>query len=365
VNPVAGFLLPDHIDEALEMFDAAGTPLGQLFHEAVGGGVAWEIAPGRPGPPDAGPLYDLAGPPVTLGALAAGVIATDADARAGSALAPGSESALSALLRAIDTTLWAVDPLAAMGTEHIAGLVGRPIAVVAATLRLDLQPDRTQVDPNDADAVAAWHALVTASADRAFPVQLGTLTRADDSLLAFFVDGDFRRVHLVDRAVREAAVEGGRSRGFQSAYGSVPAFPAPETLTHPYVVADDHVLVRPGQTVRLHLLMHPAGKVHLTSGILPRKSLALARDWTAPGLSVMSPSVRVGPVLLDQELVRLPKVNALGETQAWTRRDTPGSWRDDPILAATQSALLPELPHEVQEGYIRVIPGLQEGEGSP
>src|SRR5690606_9081493 len=50
VNPVAGFLLPDHIDEALEFFDTAGAPLGQLMHEPFGGGVMWEIAPGRAGP---------------------------------------------------------------------------------------------------------------------------------------------------------------------------------------------------------------------------------------------------------------------------------------------------------------------------
>ena len=60
VNPVAGFLLPDHIDESLEVFDVAGTPLGQLCHEPIGGGVVWEIAPGRAGPADAGPLYGLA-----------------------------------------------------------------------------------------------------------------------------------------------------------------------------------------------------------------------------------------------------------------------------------------------------------------
>ena len=59
VNPVAGFFLPDHIDEALEVFDAAGNPLGQLFHEPISGGVTWEIAPGRDGPPDAGPLHGL------------------------------------------------------------------------------------------------------------------------------------------------------------------------------------------------------------------------------------------------------------------------------------------------------------------
>src|SRR6185503_14967477 len=44
VNPVAGFLLPDHIDEALEVFDSAGTPLGQLMQDPFGGGVMWEIA---------------------------------------------------------------------------------------------------------------------------------------------------------------------------------------------------------------------------------------------------------------------------------------------------------------------------------
>ena len=43
-----------------------------------------------------------------------------------------AESALSALLRAIDTTLWTVDSFASLGSEHVAGLVGRPIAVVRA-----------------------------------------------------------------------------------------------------------------------------------------------------------------------------------------------------------------------------------------
>ena len=53
--------------------------------------------------------------------------------------------------------------------------------------------------------------------------------------------------------------------------------------------------------------MHPAGKVHLTSGVLPRKALQLARDWVQPGLAVIAPSVRVGPVLVDADAIRLPK----------------------------------------------------------
>ena len=59
-------------------------------------------------------------------------------------------------------------------------------------------------------------------------------------------------------------------------------------------------------------------------------------------LERLSPSVRVGPVLIDPGDVRLPLVAALGEQQTLTSRDGPLGWRDDAILAATQSAVLPD-----------------------
>jgi hypothetical protein len=346
VNPVAGFLLPDHIDEALETFDVAGTPLGQLMNAPIGGGVAWEIAPGRPGPADAGPLFDLQPGARHVGLLAAGMVAADARARDGHPADPDGESALSALLRAIDTTLWSVDAFRALGSEHIAGLVGRPIAVVRARLTLDLVPDL------GLDAAAAMAAL----ADRAVTVRLGEITRADDGLLAYVVDDDYDHVRVVDKVVASMALDSGPQRGQLGRYGTTPQVPPTRPIEHPYILAEDELAIRPGQTVTLTLLMNPGGSVHLTSGVLPRKSLALARDWVAPGLSVMAPSARIGPVLIDPAQVTLPKVSAFPKDQLFTRRDTPSSWKDDPILAATQTALLPDLPYEVQEGYIRIAP---------
>ena len=149
VNPVAGFLLPDHIDESLEVFDAAGTPLGELLHEPISGGVMWEIAPGREGPPDAPPLYALSASSRHLGLMAGAMVARDAQARGGLPAGRGDDSALTALLRAIDTTLWTVDALSHLGTEHIAGLVGRPVAVVRATLTLDIDDDSDELDLSD------------------------------------------------------------------------------------------------------------------------------------------------------------------------------------------------------------------------
>jgi hypothetical protein len=367
VSPVCGFMLPDHVDEALELFDAAGSPLGQLMHEPVGGGVTWEIAPGREGPSDAGPGHGLAPAQAPLGWFAAGVVAADAAARRGQAggaddQAP-AESALSALLRVIDTTLWSFDPYAALGAEHVAGLVGRPLAVVRARLWLEVDDDLDETDLSDPGVRAAREAAYRELAEHGLPVRVGELTRTDDGLLAFFADDEYARVRVVDKAVAELARESGRRRGYLTTFGAVDPLPAQAPLQHPYVAADDELRLHLGQVVTLTLLMHPAGAVNLTSGVLPRKSLRLARDWVSPGLARMAPSVRVGPVLVDPENVRMPKVASLGKEQTFTRRDGPYTWRDDPILAATQAALLPEAPAEAQEGWVRVTPETAGEEG--
>lgn len=368
VNPVAGFLLPDHVDEALEVFDAGGVPLGQLMHDTITGAVRWETAPGRPLPPDSGPMDALSPAARIVGRLATGVVLSDVAAREAAAASVGgasggddpaaaTSSSLSSLLRAIDTTLWSVDTFAAIGSASVAGLVGRPIAVVRATLRLDAPDDLDEVHVTEPGGAAARLAAFAALSEQAFPVRLGDITRADDGLLGFFVDDDYRRFHLVDKVVSAHAWESGRHRGYLGLLGSSVS---KDPLEHPYLAADDTVLVRPGQTVRLTLLMLPAGTVHLTSGLLPKKSLTLADDWVRRGLTSLSPSLRVGPVLVDPGEVRMPLAHHLGESQTFTRRTAPLTWRDDPIMAATQSALLPRLPHEVHEGWVRVTP--EEGQ---
>jgi hypothetical protein len=205
-QPVAGFLLPDHLDESLEVFDAAGNSVGEMFHEPIGGRVVWEIAPGRPGPPDAGPQFGLSG-----GQAAVGLVRHRACRRRRERPqqpTPSAESALSAALRAIDTTLWTVDTFAGLGSEHIAGLVGRPIAVVRAQLWLELQPEDL-VDLSDPPMRRSGGRPRPPWPPRRSRSGLGELTRTDDGLLGFFVDDDFEHLHLVDRVVAALAKPAG------------------------------------------------------------------------------------------------------------------------------------------------------------
>ena len=342
VNPVAGFLLPDHIDESLEVFATDGTPLGSLLHDAFSDAVTWEGAPGRTDVGrDAGPTEDADLAHRRVGWMAAGVVAADAADRDGRPQRRETESSLSALLRAIDTTLWTVDPFGTTGREHIAGLVGRPIAVVTARLTLEVHAG----DATAPTRAAAFDELASV----VVPVRLGDLARADDGLLGYFVDDDFGHFHVVDPSVLIEARESGRNRGPLAAPG-----------TNGYVV-HDQLTIRPGQVVKLTLLMHPGGRAHAVCGVLPRQHVALSREWVQPGLAVLSPSIRVGPLLVDPDKVRFPKVAAFPVAQLFTRRDSPTSWKDDPILAATQDALLPDGAATIQEGWIRVGPARPPG----
>jgi hypothetical protein len=122
-NPVAAWLLPDHVDGALEVFDADGQPAGQLRHEDLGGGVVWEGAPGRPEPIGAPPpsrcrVTPAHSPPSLFAWMPSNVPGRVSRRR---------QSAVGATW-VIDTTLWTVDPFGQTGSEHLSLLIGRPIA---------------------------------------------------------------------------------------------------------------------------------------------------------------------------------------------------------------------------------------------
>jgi hypothetical protein len=360
VTPVAGYLLPDHMDESLEFFDRFGSPMGELLHDGVSGAVTWEPAPGRAVPADAGPMTGIG---TEFGAhaqhaaqLASGLLRADVANRHGGE--PANRSALSALLRAIDSTLWSIDTFQSIGSPTIAGLVGRPVAVVRATLRLELPDDIDELMITETGGPEGRLAAFGRLAQHRFPVRLGDLGRSDDALLGFFVNDDYTRFHVVDKVVAAQARDSGRHHGHLGLLGSV-TVPEVDPIEHSFIEPEDTMFVAAGEILRLTLLMLPAGKVHLTSGILPRKSLMLADDWTR-GLARIVPSLRVGPVLVDPAEIRMPKVASMGENQNFIRRTGPLTWRDDPIVAATSAAFLPRIPHESQEGWIRVAPA--EGE---
>jgi len=372
ISPISGYILPDFMDESIEFFHQDGSPLGEVIHDTVTGGLIWEGGIGREGPAVTMPEEGLPPSARACGRIAQGMIDADIAQRADPATAE-LESPLSAFLRAVDTTMWSVDASLAFSGATIAGLVGRPVAVVSSVLWLDIPQVLSQTGAfgENADSIRdhlVREAVFEAVKTRAFDVRLGALAKGHDGLYGYFIGNDFAHFHLIEKAVRDAVRFNSQGKGFRALLGTIggqigaDSLPGPSPLDCPYISASEALPLHSGQRVRLTLLMHPSARVHATSGILPRKSLELVRDWVAPGLGRIAPSARVGPVLIDPDKVRLPKIAAFGANQSWTRRDTPITWRDDPILSATQAALLPDGRVTVEEGYIRIAPGGDEDE---
>jgi hypothetical protein len=344
-SPLCGFLLPNHLEGSLELFNADGSSAGSLSPQPDGRAV-WEDAPGAPSAAGQLPARALANP-VAAG-LAQGVIDWGLS---GAGREP--ESALSALLRTIDSTLWAVDPFGHQGDEHLALLVGHPICIMRAMVRLDV------LDP-----VGTPDSKVTA-----VPIRLGNLAHWQDGLLGYFVNDDFSTLYVADAAAADMARLVGPGQGFLQQITSVPAYnssfaadlPSGATagntpVVHPYVDRSGISTIRPDQTVPLTLLVEPLTSVYLTAGLVPRKEIGMRRTWVTAGLAAISPTFRFGPVLVDPTHIRMPLANDIPGTWLWDARTDATTWEEEPTSNATDNALLAPDPPTATEGWLRLSP---------
>ena len=346
-SPVCGWVVPDHLDEALEIFDASGLSVGQLQPAIDGRTLEWQGVPGQQAPLGAPPQiaqHQTAG--FVDGLLAWGL----RDPELAASESPPSEHALAALLRMIDATLWTSDPVGRAGNEHLSVIIGHPMALVRAELRLEVQ--------GDADG-RAMYAAARAELERTpLPVRLGELLALDDGLMGYFVNDDYSRFHPVHESLAPAARPSGPNQGFLGSAAATPDM-TPVPVEHPYIDRTPIVHIRPGQRVTLTLLVDPRGAVHATCGFAPRKKIELMREHIAPALDAMALTFRVGPVLVDPETIRMPVPAEIKGGWSWVRKVNVTTWQEDPVVKATQDALLPDVPALISEGWLKVSGALK------
>lgn len=316
-SPLCGFVLPSAIDGSLEFFDANGLALGRIRKD-IHLGAAWEEDPGQPSSFGRKPSAAITVNAI-LGRLADGLLASDI-ALALRGRGVGEQSALEALSQLIDITRWTVDTSATVGDEHAALLLGHPIAVMRAAIKVDVQGTAPHSD-----------AVTTA-----IPAKLGTLAHTQDGLLAYYIDNDYTQVRAVDPAVGAVAPPGG------------------QPLNSTYVDLSASFDVQPEQTVDLTLLMVPGADVHVTLGLLPQKKVGMRREWVSDALATLTPNWRFGPVLLDPEVVRVPVAGDVRGIWTWYHRPTPTSWASESIVNANATAVIPEAPSVAEHGWIRL-----------
>ncbi len=325
-TPVCGYVVPALSDGTLEFFDATGAGWGRLRPD-VTRGIAWEESPGRERTLGSRPSAVLANR--LLGRLADSLIDLDL-AQTDSATA--SETALTTLLKVLDTTRWATDLTGRAGDEYLSLLLGQPIAIVRAAIEVEVLDPRRPVENNST----------------AITVRLGTLSHLQDGLLGYYIGDDLRTLRLIDPAIAELAIGPG------------------EPPLHPrFVNASGVFYVNPGTTVPLCLLMLPGTDLHVTTGLLPRKRVGLQREWTAAALSRLAPSLRFGPILRDVQSTRLPVAAGLRGEWLWHRRPEPTTWATDAVVPSTAVASAPDGTVRANDGWLqfKLAPDTPHAEG--
>jgi hypothetical protein len=346
-GPVCGFVLPNHLDGALEFFDDQGDNLGVIRPDQQAG-IVWEDAPGAPSSVGTDPARAI--PNSKLAGIAQGLIEWGlSDAM----VAGVHEDALSAMLRIIDSTLWSVDPFGHTGDEHLALLIGHPVAVMRARLRLEVD------EPVTPDTVRTAH----------IPVRLGALTHWQDGLLGYFINDDYTTLYCADAAAAGFAREVGPNRGFLQQINLVPDFyqqfsndlgagvtEGKSPVKHPFVDTSGLVWIAPNQDYLLTLLVEPQCVVHATTGLLPRKEIGMRREWVAGALARIAPTFRFGPLLVDPKRIRMPVASEIKGTWSWDHRSDVSTWTEDPVTNSTADPIIPPDPAEGSEGWLKLGP---------
>jgi hypothetical protein len=341
ISPVCGYLMPNHLDDALEFFDVDGGQLG-FVRPQDDQTVVWEDAPGTPSTVGQNPERVISN--ACAGGLATalirwGIVDAGVEGR--------KDNALQALLRVIDSTRWSIDPYGHAGDEHLAMLVGHPVVIVRAQLRLELQEP---IQPDVANLTV-------------IPVRLGALANWQDGLYGYFVNDDYTRLHCSDAAAAGLARAVGRNQGFLQAINLVPQHfetfvddTGATPVAHAYVDTSGVLWIRPNQDIALTLLMEPNTVVHATAGLVPRKEIGLRREWVNDALARLSPTFRFGPVLVDPQRIRMPLATDINGTWSWDYRSDASTWVELPVQNATQDAILPVDPPSGTEGWLRLTP---------
>jgi len=343
-NPVCGWLLPNHLNNSISVYEADGTLLGELLliiKSKAERFVYWQPAPGDPDVSPAGNAQqEVRIPNQHLKKMVEALI------RRGD-----QGAAFGNLLHVIDRTLWTSDPLGERGDQNLSVLIGRPLALVRANLQLQLngRPFYNQ----------AWHETFQEGSDAlkensgglldlAFPIRLGSPELRNNGLIGYFEGADYAQFHAV-----------------QLPEDFTPASPP---YIHQVGAGDDYVRLRfqattpatfdPAGSVYLTMLIDPRGVVQADSGLLPTKTVELPQRYVGEPLERMAVTFRAGPLLLESQTVRIPQPAEQRGDWSWIQATgtTKGEWTTIPVEKADARARLAPTPLFLREGWLRFLP---------
>ncbi|MGK5543606.1 hypothetical protein ACSNOH_02535 [Streptomyces sp. URMC 127] len=353
-TPVCGWLVANHLSRSLLVHAPDGTALGEIrtalntAHEQL---ADWDPLPGSP--------YPDPGPDTPSGrAFAADLPHLHGFVTELLAAGPG---AFAELLTAVDDSM-AATPGGEEDTS-LAALVGRPMALLRARLKFELDgPPMT---------ASSWDDVVTPPApeftDYRWNVRLGT-DMVSDGLVGFFLGADYTRLHRVPRPPEEG--QGQEPRYAVPIDGREIAVPARPVV--PYGRAANET------AAWVTLLADPWAAVHAVTDILPVGRLLLPTTWVRGPLGRMKLAFRMGPLLAGSRMAAddqggtptehlvMPGPSGWRGTWQWAQpaAAAPGRWASYPLTGPDAALALTDSTGAARHGFLQLSGALGDADGT-
>jgi hypothetical protein len=354
-TPVTAWIVPNHLENSLAVFDPQGAALGSL---GVFGGqtsVTWQSAPGHRAQTMQADLY--------LPSLAHLL-------KFATFLLGKPAAFFNALMVAIDDAHTYIHTNDAATNQAYAVLMGRPLALVRAELRLEL----SGLPAFDSSLASVQAAMANAGPGpynwtlrddaglRAvdFPVRLGDRDNLADGLIGYLLDSPNPYTSLYAPAAPTPAVAGLERPGPATLLLKLRPALDPPDIPYPDTAAQRAALEQAqtrGLATAFTMLIDPRARVHATTGILPIQPLTLPPALYASALQAIEVSFFTHPVLRGAQALDLPNPEEPGFTWSWTMGMKQGSTTQpvsEPVPASRlgDQAQFGYTPQVAQDGWL-------------
>jgi hypothetical protein len=363
-TPIFGWVMFNHLDDTLMIYDGGGSPVGSFNMR----GPIWQGAPGH------ADSYGHNDPDSSLENLPEGAgsvhLKNFVNGVFGKISSDGTRDYLAALLESIDRSVTTIDPSSAKQHSDLSVLIGRPLALTRASVKLELDglPALDQSwssynnAVNDGDYLPYEQRERGGFTDVKFPVQIGDLSKVNDGLIGYFVtkkDDSSLDAYSTFWA-HAAAGTNGTGEGVQApAFDHLQLTPSfglktetgqlPDGVNYPKAVGQTNE-----KSVFLTLLVDPRAPVHATTGILPTKGIEIPPVFYRDALAKMSVTFLTSPILTSAVQLTIPLPTEPGYAWSWVA-NTGTEWTEiDAIQKVNQNGSFSYPPLTVKEGWLKL-----------
>jgi len=290
-TPICGWVLANNLDNSLMIYDNDGKALGSLVRRDAR--VEWVRAPGG------------------LGVRYVGDIPNSHLQKMVTKIKSWGGVFLHDFISVIDSAVENIEPENFAQHQDLALLMGRPLALVRASLNLELKglPATHQGWNEFRQAMQKGTRNDNGFTEVRFPIRISEYRQFNDGTVGYWKEKDDTyedETFFAPQSDTDVELTGGHLKTRNTVFFQ-------RLKSEPQI---------------LSLLIDPRGVVHATTGILPCKAISIPPDQYAAALQAIEITFLSTPVLTDAGKIRLPLPEEAGYKWSWLHQNLDHEWTE-------------------------------------